>query len=275
MATRETAPQRGRGLSVRQPKLEHVFDLILDGFWKALTRWRYPPLREVAHLPPGAVTDTSRAPALGQGIYTVGEVVRILRPARARAITRGRVHYWLDEGLLAQPIRWGRRGVPTLLTYQQVFRIRLLQRLRDDLGFSLRKARTALEWILDHVTAEEWHRLRFYRTGAGDVGVTDGRQSFSIPAQQVVFDTVLPELEEFLEQSRRAWEQGVIPIAGFDLLVSDPQVMGGSPVIVGTRVETAFIGHLAPEVDLVDLTRMFPHVDEEALRQAVEFELAA
>jgi uncharacterized protein (DUF433 family) len=242
--------------------LERMFDRIGAWFWKRYRWWRYPP---------GAVpwADPSPSSLLGRGIYTVAETVRILRPT----LTRRKIHYWLDAEILAQPIRWGRQGVPTLLSYEQVLRIRILQRLRDDLGFTLRKSREALAWITEHVTADEWTKLTFFRTGAGQVGITDGRDTtIGIPGGQRLFEPVLPELEAFLEQAREAWERKVLPIEGFDLLVSDPRVMAGSPVIVGTRIETSFIAHLSTGVGLGDLHKMYPHVPEGGIEQAAEFE---
>lgn len=249
--------------------IEHMFDS-LDGmlamFWKWRRRRQYSPRRGAGRLPLGAVTE--RPSLLGQGIYTVPETIRILRPN----LTRRKVHYWLDENLLAEPIRWGQRGVPTLLTYEQVLRIRVLQRLRDDLGFSLRRSREALAWIVKHVTADEWHKLTFFMTGAGQVGITDGITSVGVPGDQGILEGILPELEAFLAATREAWERRVLPIDGFGLLVSDPRVMAGSPVIVGTRVETAFIAHLSDEVGLRDLRKMYPHAPDGGIEQAAEFE---
>jgi DNA-binding transcriptional MerR regulator/uncharacterized protein (DUF433 family) len=246
--------------------IEHMFDAILARLWKWRRQRQYPPRRGAGPLPAALVNEPSSL--LGKGIYTVPETVRILRPT----LTRRKVHYWLDEGLLAEPIRWGTRGVPTLLTYQQVLRIRVLQRLRDDLGFSLKKSRDALRWIVEHVTADEWHKLTFFRTGAGQVGITDGHEAYGVPGDQALLEGILPELEQFLQDTRDAWERRVLPIGDFKLVVSDPRVMAGSPIIVGTRVETSFIAHLSEEVGLRDLRKMYPHAPEGGIEQAAEFE---
>ncbi len=206
--------------------------------------------------------------ALNRGIYTVRETVHILSPS----LTSRKVHYWLDEGILPEPIRWGRRGVPTLLSYDQVVRIKTLQRLRDDLGFSLRKSREALAWITEHIMAPQWRALTFFRTGAGQVGITDGKDTLGVPGNQGLFEQVLPELQVFLQETRTAWERRILTIGAYDLLVSDPRVMGGSPIVAGTRIETAFIAHLSAEVGIRDLRHMYPHIEEAAIRQAAEFE---
>jgi DNA-binding transcriptional MerR regulator len=237
--------------------VEHMFDLWAR-FWYRVRSRGYPP----------AVAGPDAPSVLGRGIYTVRETVRILRPT----LTSRKVHYWMDEGILTEPIRWGRRGVPTLLSYNQVLRIRILQQLRDDLGFTLKKSREALAWITEHVTAEQWVKISFFRTGAGEVGITDGHERFSIPARQEILEGTLPELEAFLERARAAWEHRVLPIEGYSLLVSDPQIQAGSPVIAGTRIETSFIAHLAPAVTVRDLHKMYPQVGEGAFEQAAKFE---
>jgi hypothetical protein len=43
--------------------------------------------------------------ALGEGVYTVPEAARILRPN----MTEDRLRYWLNEGLLGEPVRRGYR----------------------------------------------------------------------------------------------------------------------------------------------------------------------
>lgn len=68
---------------------------------------------------------------LNAGVYAVSRVCRILGPT----MTPRKVHYWLDTGLLSPPIRHGRPGLPTLLSFRQLLEIRTVQGLRDDFGF--------------------------------------------------------------------------------------------------------------------------------------------
>ena len=89
---------------------------------------------------------------------------------------------------------------------------------------------------------------------------------------QIVFSDLLPELNLFIQETRQQWEAKVLPIEGFPALVSDAAVMGGSPVIVGTRVETAFVAHLGCEMSLDELAATFSHVSREALIEAIQFE---
>ena len=205
---------------------------------------------------------------LPRALYTVSEVCRVLRPG----MTPRKVHHWLHTGLLGAPVRPEYRGRPTLLSFDQLIKVRTVQRLRDDLGFTLREVREGIEWLLNRLVQDEWGNLYFFRTGAGDVGVRDEDGSTFAIGGQGVMDTVLPELQRVLEQSRSAWEAGRIEVEGYSMIVSDVAVMAGSPVVRGTRVETAFIAHLAPVLDLPQLRATFPRLPESGLIQAIEFE---
>lgn len=215
------------------------------------------------------MSDRADQGSLRDGIYTAREICSILRPS----MTPRKVHYWLDKGMLGKPVSWGAPGYPTLLSFEQVLRIRTLQRVRDELGFTLKKAREALTWLLENlVTEDAWRPVHFVRVSKRTVGVTDGEISLEIPTGQGLLDVTIPELNEFIVSIRQQWEEGVLRIDGFDLLVSDPAVMGGSPVIKGTRIETAFIANLASEESLAELRDLFPKVDEAAIVQAATFE---
>jgi uncharacterized protein (DUF433 family) len=200
-----------------------------------------------------------------RALYTVSDVCRILRPG----MTPRKVHYWLHTELLGEPVRRERQGQPTFLSFDQLLKIAVLQRLRDELHFSLQRVRAGLSWLLEALLDEEWTGLEFYRTGAGDIGVRDsGGYTFAIGGQGV-----LPgPLTLFLLSVREQWVSGVVPIRGFALIVSDVDVMGGSPVIQGTRIETAFLAHVARETDFHGLVMMFEHVPRSALREALRFE---
>lgn len=184
-------------------------------------------------------------------------------------MTPRKVHYWLHTELLGEPVRSEVRGQPTLLTFDQLIKVAVLQRLRDDLRFSLQRVRSALTWLLMVLVEDEWQGLEFYRTGAGEVGVRDGKgQAFAVGGQGV-----LPgPLTDFLLSVREQWESGVVRIRDFDLIVSDVDVMGGAPVIRGTRIETAFVAHVARDTDLDGLALLFEHVPRNALAQALDFE---
>lgn len=218
--------------------------------------------------PPILLSMTSSEPRPVQARYSVTEVCRILRPG----MTPRRVHYWLHTGLLGQPARPEHRGRPTILSFDQVVKVRVVQGLRDELGFSLSRVRGAIEWLLDELVEPAWGQLEFFRTGSGEIGLRDRQgQEMAVGGQLVIRDT-LPKLNDFLRTARQEWEMGVISISGFPDLISDASIMGGAPVVSGTRIETAFVAHLASAMDLGELAVTFEHVDVAVLREALSFE---
>ncbi len=210
--------------------------------------------------------------ALGEGVYTVSEVSRILRPT----MTPRKVHYWLKKGILGPPIRQTRTGRPTLLTFEQLLKVRTVQHLRDDLHFSLQRVTASIEelsdWVFQRLFARQWYELHFYRSPRGAIAVTDGEHDLEVGTGQFLMPDLLPELDAFLRKTREDWVRRAVDIEGYPRLVSNARVLGGAPVIKGTRVETAFVFHIAREIEPKEILRLYPYVDEEGLYQALEFE---
>src|ERR671917_1029828 len=104
--------------------------------------------------------------ALGEGVYTVAEIARILQPN----MTEYKVRRWLHKDLLGNPIRWGSTGRPHLLSFQQLLKVRTIQELRES-GVPLQRITPAVKIlssrIFDHLFSEEWHELMLFYTDAG------------------------------------------------------------------------------------------------------------
>jgi DNA-binding transcriptional MerR regulator/uncharacterized protein (DUF433 family) len=203
-----------------------------------------------------------------RALYTVSEVCRILRPG----MTSRKVHHWLHTGLLGSPIRQEQRGRPTLLSFDQLIKVRVVQTLRDELGFSLRRVRDAIEWVLVGLVEPDWGGIEFFRTGGGEVGVRDRHGVEMAIGGQLVIGDAVSQLNIALWAARAEWETGVVRIQDFPNVISDASVMAGSPVVGGTRIETAFVAHLAGAMSLRELRQTFDQVPEEALREALSFE---
>lgn len=211
--------------------------------------------------------------ALGEGVYTVPEVARILRPT----MNVYKVRYWLHRGLLGEPIRWGRRGKPHLLSFRQLLRARTIQHLRDELEFPLQKVAPVIEElskvVFPRVFAEDWHELHFFATQRGEIGVYDGHQTYEVKTGQLVIpQAVLPEFEGIVRETRRDWVRREVQIEGFPRLVSNAKILGGSPTIKGSRMETSFIAYMAESLGEKEVLKLYPRLDSEALKEAVEFE---
>lgn len=212
--------------------------------------------------------------ALGEGVYTVPEVARILKPT----MTEDKLRYWLNEGLIGEPIRRGSRGRPHLLSFQQLLQARTIQHLRDKLGFPLQKVRPVIEEISELVFPRLFDETgesgpQFFRTPAGEIGVFDGIQTFELKTHQLMIsEAVIPELNDILRETREDWERGEVPIYEFERLISNPGVVAGSPTIRGTRIETSFVAYLVQSLGVERVLELYPHLDREAVLEAARFE---
>lgn len=211
-----------------------------------------------------------RLMVLGEGVFTVAEVCRILQPT----MTPRKVHYWLDTGLLTEPVRWGGRGYPTLLNFQQLLQIRTVQRLRDELEFSLPRVRQAFEWILHHLFDAAREDIRFERVSDQLIAVTSSGDRMTVPGGQGVLN--LEELTYDLSRTREAWEARTFEIPGKPQIISNARIHGGSPTVRGTRIETAILasfseGDYSDDV-VAELARLYPTLSRAAIVQALEFE---
>lgn len=208
--------------------------------------------------------------ALGEGVYTVPEIERILQPN----MTRDRIRYWLHKGLLGKPLRWGSTGRPHLLSFQQLLKVRTIQHLREKLRFPLQKVTPVIQELSDVAFLnEDWHNLRFFPTPDGEIGVHDGDLTYEVMTHQLMIpDAVLPELEDIVRETRRDWVRGEVSIENYPRLVSNPRIVAGSPTVEGTRIETSVVAYLAQALGVEKVLEIYPHLDRDAVLQAMRFE---
>ena len=212
--------------------------------------------------------------ALGEGVYTVPEVVRILQPT----MTKDKLRYWLNEGLLGEPLQRGFRGRRHLLSFKQLLQARAIQHLRDALGIPLQKVRPVIEEISELVFPRLFGDTdgpgpRFIRTPEGEIGVFDGTETYELATHQLMIsEAVVPELNSILNETKRDWERGEVPITKFPHLVSKAGVVAGAPTIRGTRIETSFIAYVVKQFGLEGTIKRYPYLDREAVEQAAKFE---
>jgi uncharacterized protein (DUF433 family)/DNA-binding transcriptional MerR regulator len=191
-------------------------------------------------------------------------------------MTPRRVHYWLDTGLLSEPLVRGSRGTPTLLTFRQLLEIRTVQRLRDELAFSLGEVREAVDLLLHSLFEPDWTSAVFIRGVLNEVVVKSGQHIVSVPKRQGVLP-VLPELERELEYTRRAWENQAYVVPAHPAVVSDARVLAGAPTVRGTRIETSLLATFAPSGAydkrvIKDIRGTFPRLTVAHIRDALRFE---
>lgn len=211
--------------------------------------------------------------ALGEGVYTVAEACRILQPT----MTRTKVHYWLNTGLLSEPpVAHRGTGVPTLLSFRQLLELRSVQYMRDELKVSLPRVREAFEWVLDTVFADSPSDLVFERGQGGTVIARRGEDAREIPTGQAAMVDVAGLTREASEV-QRAWLGRALDIPRRPHLVADPNVLGGTTTIRGSRLDTATIaafieGTEYGEADLARIVSAYPFLEPSAVRDALEYE---
>src|SRR5215203_2667693 len=146
---------------------------------------------------------------LGEGgVYSVSEVCRILQPG----MTPRKVHYWLNTDLLSEPPVYRRgSGTPTLLSFRQLLEIRVVQELRDRLGFSLPRVREAFAWLLHSTFAEESDGVSFARAGRQLVARSN-LGSIEVPTNQLLLLDEMTAVEASLRTSRYAHDTGLFAI---------------------------------------------------------------
>lgn len=211
--------------------------------------------------------------ALGQGVYTVPEVVRILQPT----MTQYKVRRWLHKGLLGAPIRWGSTGRPHLLSFEQLLKVRTIQALREG-GLPLQRITPAIRILssrlFERLFSEEWHELTLFSTDAGRLGVMDDRGEVAVEVEtgQRIMPETLSELSGYLRKTRDDWERREIEIRDFPRLVSNAGIVAGSPTIKGTRIETSVVAYFAQTLSVEKTLEFYPHLDRDAVLQAMSFE---
>lgn len=205
---------------------------------------------------------------LNQGVYSVSRVCRIL----GTTMTPRKVHYWLDTGLLSEPIRHGSIGRPTLLSFRQLLEIRTVQRLRDDLGVSLPKVRDSFAWIIHHQFGDDPTRVHFALEGRDLVAEADNER-VSVPRGQGVL--ALTDMNTVMTVNFDAWVERRLGISKY--IEANARVQGGAPTIKGTRIETTFVASFSENGvyeadDLTALREMHAQIPAQAFREAYSFE---
>ena len=214
---------------------------------------------------------------LGEGVYTITEACRILQPT----MTRAKVHYWLNTGLLSEPpVVHAGRGVPTLLTFRQLLEIRTVQYLRDELRVSLPRVRAAFEWVLASLFAEGPTEVRFELGPGPELIATRGDgDSVVVPSgQRVLPTTTMDMINETMHETAVAWRRQAFTIPRHPRLVTDAHISAGSPTIAGTRIDTAVVAAFVGDVGeytadtIARIRETYPRLPEEAIEEALQFE---
>jgi len=123
------------------------------------------------------------------------------------------------------------------------------------------------------LSGEQWHNLDFFWTPEGEIGVSDGDYTYEVKTRQLMIsEAVLPEIQSIVREARKDWVQGEVAIKDFPRLVSNPRIVAGSPTIRETRIETSVVAYFAQALGVEKVLELYPHLDEDAVLQAMRFE---
>lgn len=208
------------------------------------------------------------------GVYTVSEVCRILQPS----MTSRKVHYWINTGLLSRPLVHHRgSGVPTLLTFRQLLEIRTVQRIRDELRFSLRAVRQAFSYVLETLFAAKVSDVRFERGPDGTLLARAAGGQIVVPGGQFVLPITVEALNLELAEVQTAFRAGRFSVPTHAHIACDVKIMAGTACVIGTRVDTAVIGAFLADGGFDDSTvasirEVYPRLSAPEVEDALLFE---
>jgi uncharacterized protein (DUF433 family) len=128
--------------------------------------------------------------------------------------------------------------------------------------------------LFERLFSEEWHELTLFSTGEGRLGVVDDRGQVAVEVEtgQHIMPETLSELNVYLRKTREEWDRREVEIEDFPRLVSNPGIVAGSPTIKGTRIETSVVAYFAEALGVEKALELYPHVDRDAVLQAMSFE---
>lgn len=206
-----------------------------------------------------------------QGFYSTVQVSRLARvPLRT-------LYDWKTRGIIAPSVRVMDKGLLVLdgYSYADLTIIRILRALRED-RIDLTSAGVALKHLLERLgpPSHGWANAHVYLVGnriyakKEDQWDTTAATQFGQKVETRMFGDLFKDLKEGEE------EGSILVPAGLRSFVDiDPDVMGGQPVVRGTRVPTSILAMLkARGKSVLELARLYYPIPKKAIERAVEYE---
>lgn len=217
------------------------------------------------------------ASTLGQA-HIAGLRSRLI--SRLTGLTRPRLRYWHESGLLEASLRDGSRGTPRLYNWVDYLRLQLASHL-DGQGVPTQRIRRAIAFLDGHF--DEWwlitdplssdarkHVLASVVPGATPL-VADGAGQFVIEWPKAESDLGAATGRALEEIAARG---SLYMLDEFrDAVFMSPQVNLAQPTVVGTALETQFVSGMAGDMGAESAAQTF-RVDLQLVHRAIKFEEA-
>jgi len=207
------------------------------------------------------------------GFYSTTQVARLAQ------IPLGTLRDWRRRGIIEPSVTMEADGqvIEEGYSYADLTIIRLLRALRKD-QIDLTSAGIALRHLFDRLgpPSAGWADAHVYFVGRrifaerGDAWGTTAATQFGQLVEERLFGDLFGEL--------RAMEEGasiLVPREHQKWVTIDPNVMGGEPVVRGTRIPTAALYRMRRAGrTLSDIANTYPRLARAAIRSALSFETA-
>jgi uncharacterized protein (DUF433 family) len=206
-----------------------------------------------------------------QGFYSTSQVSRLAR------IPLSTLYDWKSRGIIKPSIQLMDKDLVVLdgYSYADLTIIKILRALRED-QIDLSSAGIALKHLWERLGAPSrgWADAHVYLVGKRiyaekqDEWETTAATQFGQKVEIRLFGELFQELKEQEEEG-----DILIPKDFWGFIEINPKVMGGQPVIRGTRVPTSILATLKEKgKSLREIARLYSSIPKRTIEKAVQYE---
>ena len=182
--------------------------------------------------------------------------------------------YWDSTGFFSPEYAEENRRVPysRIYSFRDLVGLRVVARLGKEHGVPTRQLRKVGEWLRDRYEAP-WSTLRFYVAGRQvffDDPETNARMATRPPGQMVFPIEMQAIADEMQKASAQLRQRAPEDMGEID---RHRYVLGGAPIVKGTRIPTSVIWEFHQAgYDVDAILREYPTLSREDVLAAISFE---
>jgi uncharacterized protein (DUF433 family) len=215
-------------------------------------------------------SELSRPVIESQGFYSTSQVSRLAR------IPVSTIYEWRRRGIIRPSLELVEGGllVDEGYSYSDLTLVRIIKALRDKhLDFD--SAANALRHLYARLGPPDrgWANEKVYVIGnriyvdrPDEWQVTDATE-LGQKVMEVLFGDLFEELREGDEEASI-----IVPPQYRNYVQVNPSIMGGEPVVRGTRLPTATLVTLLADHDINELKKIYRRIPPEKIEKAIEYE---
>lgn len=206
-----------------------------------------------------------------QGFYSTPQVARLAQ------IPLTTLYDWKSRGIISPSVHVmdGKNKILDGYSYADLTIIKILRALRED-KLNLRHAGIALRHLWDRLgqPSHGWADAQVFIVGSRIYAVKQDEWKTTVATQfgQKIETRLFGDLVDILQEPE---EEGsiLIPKDYHAYVEIDPTIMGGQPVVHGTRVPTSILGMLRAQGRTVtELAKLYFPIPRKTIVKAIEYE---